>query len=203
MPVRNDGIAPVRARIARRSAALADIQAHGFHGRQAWRHAPEQLRDEGGVARGLLPEHRALGSRHREKRLHLPEEGRRDRSLAHDRERAVHRPEPRAASLAQASDETSVAARGGAERPGARPVPGAPGLDRPKETGIEGAAGTWNRCAHPCKDGAVGGFRKSPYLWRILRFRCQSRHGGACRPGTVKKNRVSGLSQLSWSCRIA
>ena len=56
--------------------------------------------------------------------------------------------------LVTARDESAVPAGCGAERPGARALSGAPGLDRPNELGIEGAAGTWIRCVHPCKMGA-------------------------------------------------
>ncbi len=63
------------------------------------------------------------------------------RRLSRDGERPVHRPEARTASVAQRGDEVSVAVHGGAERPGAHAVPGAPGLDRPQKPGIEDAAG--------------------------------------------------------------
>ena len=143
-PIRKDGIAPVRARISRRSAAsaLAAIQRARLRPSRGSATRPRAAARRRRVARGLQPEQRALRSRHREKRLDLSDEGRGGWRLAHDRESAVHRREPRAASVAQGGDESAVPAGCRAERPGGRPVPGAPGLDRPQELDIEGAAGT-------------------------------------------------------------
>ena len=95
------------------------------------RHPVQQLRDEGGVARRFLSEQRALDPGHREKCLHLPSEGRTGRRLAHHGERPVHRPEARAAAVAQRGHEAAVAVHGRAERAGAHPSPRAPDLDRP------------------------------------------------------------------------
>ena len=179
---------PVRARISRSSAAsaLAAIQARtastvarlGDTPASSWAtneglpvaFSPRAERFVPVTARNASTSH---------------EKGRRDGRLAHDRERPVHRAELRASPFAQGGDESAVPARCRAERPGGRPVPGAPGLDRPQETGIEGAVRTLIRCVHFSTDGSVRSVRKPLFdmanptfqapvhVWRQL-----SLHGG-------------------------